>query len=89
MSIVSVICDAEASAIDKVFETLNVESVERKHNVDLDPMQLCSLMVSNNETAHFGATIGASFVKDKSSCLLDDTTVETVDETKKILFRKK
>ena len=29
----------------------------------------------------FGATIGASFVKDNSSCLIDEVTVETVDET--------
>ena len=48
MSIGSVICDTEASAIDKVFEKLSVNSVERKCNVDLDPMQLCALMVSNN-----------------------------------------
>ena len=80
MSIGSVICDAEVSAIDKVFEKLCTQEVDRKHNVDLDPMQLCSLMVSQNAAAHCGATIGASFVKDDSSCLMDDTTVETVEE---------
>ena len=36
---------------------------------------------SNNEKAHFGATIGATFVKNKSPFLIDDATVETVDET--------
>ena len=77
----SVICDGEISAIDKVFEKLSVQEVDRKQNVDLDPMQLCSLMVSNNEAAHCGATIGASFVKDDSSCLIDEVTVEIVDET--------
>ena len=82
MNIGSVICDAEVSAMDRMFEKLSVHDVEKRNNdVDLDPVQLCSLMVSKNETAHFGATIGASFMKDNSSCLIDKVTVETVDET--------
>ena len=82
MNISSVICDAEVSAMDEVFERLSAHEVEKRNNdVDSHPMQLCSSMVDNNETAHFGATIGASFVKDDSSCLIDEVTVETVEET--------
>ena len=54
MNINSVICDAEVSAMDKVFENLSVHEVEKRNNdVDLDPVQLCSSMVDNNETANF------------------------------------
>ena len=35
MNIDSVICDAEVSAIDKMFERLSVQEVDRKHN-DVD-----------------------------------------------------
>ena len=42
MNIGSVICDAEVSATDRVFEILSVHDVEKRHNdVDLDPVQLC------------------------------------------------
>ena len=37
-------------------------------------------MVENNEKAHFGATIGATFAKSTSPYLIDDTTVENVHD---------
>merc|ERR1712197_305763 len=46
----------------------------------MDPQQICSLLVEEHEISKFKTTIGSTDVND-SKYLVDDVTVETVDET--------
>merc|ERR1711884_969138 len=50
------------------------------HAKVLDPQQICSLLVEEHEMSKFKTTIGSTDVSE-SKYLVDDITVETVDET--------